>query len=243
MTDGVGDRFQHETEHIRGRMAASGLDWANQPEAFKAYPGAPRIPLESPRLRGGPSLWELLHQRRSVRSFDDPPVDLSDLSRVLWAAQGVTQRTGGYLFRTAPSAGALYPIETYVGVQRVEGVGPGIYHYHVPEHALEQLQSGDYRLQTARAALDQRMVMQADVVLIWTAVFQRSKWKYGQRAYRYIYMDAGHIAQNVALAAEALGLGSCQIAALYDQEVNALVGVDGKSESVVYMTIVGRKPA
>jgi SagB-type dehydrogenase family enzyme len=160
----------------------------------------------------------------------------------LWAAQGVTRRAHDIVFRTAPSAGALYPIETYVGAQRVEGLEPGIYHYNVPDHALEQLRLGDLRMQTARAALDQRMVLHADVVFFWTAVFERSKWKYKQRAYRYIYLDAGHIAQNVALAAEALGLGSCQIAALYDDEVNALLDVDGERESIVYMTLVGRKP-
>ena len=89
-------------------------------------------------------------------------------------------------------------------------------------------------------ALDQRMAARANVVFIWTAIFQRSKWKYRQRAYRYCYLDAGHIVQNLALAAVALGLGSCQIAALYDDEVNALLGVDGVEESTIYMTVVGR---
>lgn len=240
--DNVGDRFQRETQYVRGEIPGGGLDWANQPESYKIYPDAPRVALETPRFRGGPSLWELLRQRRSVRAFGEPPLALGDLGRLLWAAQGVTRRAHDIVFRTAPSAGALYPIETYVGAQRVEGLEPGIYHYHVPDHALEELRIGDLRMQTARAALDQRMVLHADVVFFWTAVFERSKWKYKQRAYRYIYLDAGHIAQNFALAAEALSLGSCQIAALYDDEVNALLEVDGERESIVYMTVVGRKP-
>jgi SagB-type dehydrogenase family enzyme len=91
----------------------------------------------------------------------------------------------------------------------------------------------------ARAALDQRIAYDAGLVFAWTAVFERSKWKYRQRAYRYVYLDAGHIAQSVAMAAVALGLGSCQIAALYDEEVNELLGVDGVEESVVYLTVVG----
>ena len=153
----------------------------------------------------------------------------------------MTRRENGHLFRTAPSAGALYPIETYLALHRVEGFDPGIYHLDVASHALEQLLVGDYRAMTAKAALDQRIAYAADLVLLWTAVFQRSKWKYGQRAYRYIYLDAGHIAQNVALGAAGLGLGSCQIAALYDDEANELLGVDGESESVVYMTAVGRE--
>lgn len=88
--------------------------------------------------------------------------------------------------------------------------------------------------------MGQRMCATSDVVFVWTAVFARSTWKYGQRAYRYIYLDAGHVAQNLALGAVSLGLGSCQVAALYDDEVNQLVGVDGESESVLYMSIVGR---
>jgi SagB-type dehydrogenase family enzyme len=147
---------------------------------------------------------------------------------------------GEYALRSAPSAGALYPVETYLSVQMVEGIEPGIYHYGVREHELELLQPGDFRAEVAKAALDQGFLAEAAVVFAWTAVFARSKWKYKERAYRYVYLDAGHIAQSVALAAVALGLGSCQIAALYDDEVNAILGVDGKEESVVYMTALGR---
>ncbi len=137
-------------------------------------------------------------------------------------------------------------METYLVVHTVEGtdklppIEPGIYHYAVEKHQLEQLQIGDFQMEIAQAALDQEIAAWADVVFVWTAVFERSKWKYKQRAYRYIYLDAGHIAQNVALGAVALGLGSCQIAAIYDDEVNALLGVDGVEESAIYMTVVGK---
>jgi SagB-type dehydrogenase family enzyme len=94
-------------------------------------------------------------------------------------------------------------------------------------------------MDVTRAALDQEMCKAAAVVFIWTAVFQRSKWKYGQRAYRYVYLDAGHIAENLALAATSLDLGSCPIAALYDDEVNRIIGVDGTAESVIYITVIG----
>jgi SagB-type dehydrogenase family enzyme len=120
------------------------------------------------------------------------------------------------------------------------GIGPGLYHYEVRSHSLELIREGDQRSRVARAALDQEMAHTANVVLVWTAVFARSKWKYDQRAYRYVYLDAGHIAQNVALAAQGMGLGSCQIAAFYDDEVNELLGVDGTAESAIYMTAVGR---
>jgi SagB-type dehydrogenase family enzyme len=105
---------------------------------------------------------------------------------------------------------------------------------------LELIREGKVRDEAARAARDQEMLASAGVVFLWTAIFARSAWKYGERAYRYVYLDAGHIAQNVALAAVALGLGTCQIAAFYDNEVNALVGVDGVEESTVYMSSVGR---
>jgi SagB-type dehydrogenase family enzyme len=125
-------------------------------------------------------------------------------------------------------------------IHAVEGIEPGIYHYAVDQHALEILRTGDFRTDIARAALDQDIAFWANVVFVWTAVFDRSKWKYRQRAYRYIYLDAGHIAQNTALGAVALGLGSCQIGALYDDEANALLQVDGVEESTIYMTVVGK---
>ncbi|MFP3897202.1 MAG: SagB/ThcOx family dehydrogenase [Anaerolineales bacterium] len=237
----IGDRFQEQTKYVRGELSGGGLDWANKPETYKAYPDAPKIPLDSPRTKGGTSLWRALKERHSVRSFSDEPLSKMELSRLVWAAQGISHESGGVAFRTAPSAGGLYPIETYVVLKRVEDIEAGVYHYAVAEHALEQLQTGDFSLQTARAALDQRMAYEANVVFVWTSVFERSKWKYKQRAYRYIYLDAGHIAQNVALAAVALGLGSCQIGALYDEEANELLGIEDERESVIYMTAVGRE--
>ena len=117
---------------------------------------------------------------------------------------------------------------------------------HHTEHSLAVVAStdpklGDFRAFVARAALDQDVVFSANVVFVWTAIFERSRWKYQQRAYRYVYMDAGHIAQNVALGAVALGLSSCQIGALYDDEANVILGVDGVSESTIYMTAVGKE--
>jgi SagB-type dehydrogenase family enzyme len=164
----------------------------------------------------------------------------SELSQLLWAAQGITRESRGVDFRTSPSAGALFPIETYLVIHDVEGIDAGLYHYDVEHHRLDQLKLGNFRTEIARAALDQRFAAHANVVFVWTAIFERSKWKYRERAYRYIYLDAGHIAQNAALAAVALDLGSCQIGALYDGEANDLLGVDGVEESTVYMTVVGR---
>ena len=239
MSQQIGERFQQETEYVRGKLTGQKLDWASKPELYKTYPDVPRVRLDPPKLNGGRPLWTVLGRRRSVRAYSGGQVTREQLSQLLWATQGITYERGGFSFRTAPSAGALYPIETYVAVHTVEGIQAGLYHYAIRDHALEQLRLGDIRLETARAALDQRIAQDADVVFVWSAVFQRSKWKYRQRAYRYIYLDAGHIAQNLALAAVSLGLGSCQIAALYDNEANNLLQLDGTSEGVIYMSAVG----
>ncbi|NLE99373.1 MAG: SagB/ThcOx family dehydrogenase [Anaerolineales bacterium] len=239
--EGIGDAFQRETRYRRGYLPDGRLDWARRPEPYKLYPDRPQIALSAPETRDGGGIWAVLRDRRSIRRYQEDGLREVELSQLLWAAQGITRTGGGASFRTAPSAGALYPIETYLAIHAVEGIASGVYHYAVEAHALEQLKTGDCRLDVARAALDQEMAYHGDVVFVWTAVFERSKWKYGQRAYRYIYLDAGHIAQNVALGAVALGLGSCQIAALYDDEVNALIDVDGERESTIYMAAVGRR--
>jgi len=137
-------------------------------------------------------------------------------------------------------------------VNKVEELEPGLYHYRVAgldilerpiaegSHSLELLKPGDLRSEIAAAALDQLMCAKAGAVFLWTAVFARSIWKYRERAYRYFYLDAGHMAAHLSLAAVAQGLGSCPIAAFYDDEVNDLLGIDGDTEGIVYMTAVGR---
>jgi SagB-type dehydrogenase family enzyme len=239
MSEGIGDRFQKETKYSRAMLGGPPRARPRPDVAARRPAGQNRIRLDPPSKEDSPPLWDVLARRRSVRAFKETPLPLSHLSRLLWAAQGITRKTCGHGLRTAPSAGALYPVETYLAVHKVEDLDPGIYHYDVQNHALELISAGDFRRDAAEAALGQSFTASASVVLIWTAVFGRSKAKYRERAYRYVYLDAGHIAQNLALAAVALGLGSCQIAALFDDEVNGLVGADGEAESVIYMTAVG----
>lgn len=239
MKKGPGDLFQKETKYFRGKLLGGQLSWHSKPETYKRYPSSPKIKLELPEEETQMSIWRAIEHRRSVRNFGDKPMKKEHLSRLLWSAQGITRREMGYEFRTAPSAGALYPVETYLVIHNVEEISPGIYHYAVQSHELDQLKLGDFRTDITRAALDQDMAYSANVVFLWTAVFRRSKWKYKQRAYRYMYLDAGHIAQNLALAAVAIDMGTCQIAALYDDEVNELIGVDGEEEGILYMTVVG----
>ena len=225
----------------RGKLPGGGLDWSTKPAVYKRYSSVPIITLPEPAPdKLTTPIGKVLEERKSVRSFGNEPLTSFELSQLLWASQGITRHVQGFGLRTAPSAGALYPIETYLAVHNVSEVEAGIYHYSVETHELAQLKQDDVRIPTAGAALDQEIAYTANVVFIWTAIFERSKWKYKQRAYRYIYLDAGHIAQNVALSAVALGLGSCQIAAIYDEEANSLLGIDGDTESTVYMTVVGK---
>jgi len=240
MKSGKGDIFQKETKYYRGKLSGGYIQWQRKPETYKSYPSSPKIKLEAPQDQGGMSLWEAIKRRRSIRSFRDESMKKSELSQLLWASQGITKKSMGYELRSTPSAGALYPVETYLIILGVEGIQPGVYHYDVKNHELEELRTGDFGSQIAKASLDQDFVAEAAVVFIWTAIFERSKWKYGERAYRYVYLDAGHIAQNLALAAISLGMGTCQVAALYDDEVNRIIDVDGVEESVLYMTVVGR---
>ncbi len=239
MKDGIGDQFQNETKYLPGKLSGGALDWSRRPEAYKTYPGAPRLKLPPPETQGGMPLWDSIRQRRSCRDFRPTSLSLKALSQLLWASQGITKKMQGFDFRAAPSAGALYPIETYLAILNVDGLEPGIYHYDVRGHELEAIRKSDCRAELGAALLDQHFIGESNVVFLWTAVFQRSKWKYKQRAYRYVYLDAGQIAQNLALAAVALGIASCHIGALYDDEVNSILGVDGKEESIVYTTAVG----
>jgi SagB-type dehydrogenase family enzyme len=240
MKEEIGNLFQEETKYSRGgKLSSRPLLWHKKPKTYKHYTEAPKIQLETPSRDGGEALWTTIAKRRSVRNFKDASLTKQDLSRLLWATQGITKKDMGFEFRACPSAGALYPVETYLVLNNVERIDAGIYHYNILDHSIEQLQKGDFRLKIAQAALDQDMAYAANAVFVWTALFARAEWKYEQRAYRYVYLDAGHIAQNLALAAVSLSLGSCQIAALYDEEVNALLDIDGKEESVLYMSVVG----
>jgi len=260
MPEQPGPAFQRNTSYDRVSRRRGGLDWQSKPATYKFYSHAPVVSLPSP----GPDqeegldsdLWSCVKRRRSVRSFGATPVSLSELSSLLWAGSGVTNSYvtphGQEFYRAAPTAGALYPIETYVVANKVEDLDPGLYHYRVAghdmlerpiaegSHALELLREGDLREEVVAASFDQPFCGKAGAVFLWTAVFPRSVWKYKDRAYRYFYLDAGHIAAHVSLAAVALGLGSCQVAAFYDDEINALLGIDGESEGIVYMTAVGR---
>jgi SagB-type dehydrogenase family enzyme len=238
---GIGYTFQQATKYTPENLGGHVLDWDTMPEPFKSYPVATkRFALPEPDLSVSVNIWQAFYLRRSVREFAlqrQIPQEL--LSLLLWATQGITARGGNNYFRSTPSAGGLYPVETYLSIRSIEGLPPGIYHFSPRGFDLELLTEGDHSLTLAAAALGQELVLDAQVSFIWTAVIPRSMWKYRERAYRYIYLDAGHVAQNLYLAGTALNLGVCAVGAFFDDQVNAIIGVDGVDETAIYLGAVG----
>ena len=182
------------------------------------------------------SLEEVLSQRRSIRSYAKEPLSLNELAQLLWAAQGSTGPGG---LRTAPSAGATYPLETYAIVGQVEGLEPGLYHYEPESHSLSLVKQGDFRTELSEASLKQSQVANAAVSLLFSAVYDRTTGFYGDRGQMYVHMDVGHAAQNVLLQATALGLGSVPVGAFRTRTVAALLGLP-EGELPLYIVPVGR---
>lgn len=194
-----------------------------------------KVNLPPPQIKGRISVEEALKVRRSVREYKSIPLTLKELSQILWAANGKTAEWGG---RTAPSAGATYPLEIYVVVGNVENLEPGLYHYDVDTHTITLIKKGDLRKELSSAALNQISVKIAPVVIIISAIFERTTSRYGERGKRYVFMEVGHCGQNIHLQAESLNLGTVMIGAFDDQRVKKVLGI---KEEVLYLCPVGKK--
>jgi len=212
---------------------------ACKPSEFKppAVENNAGITLPEPRYDSDVSLDEALLKRRSVRDYSDEALTLQEVSQLLWAAQGITDPSGK---RTAPSAGALYPLEVYVVVGDIEGIVKGVYKYKPQEHELIKILNGDQRKALAKAALDQQSVAQGAIDIVVTAIYERTTGKYSDRGIRYVHMEAGHAAQNVYLQAVALNLGTVSIGAFYDDQVKEVLNLPDDREPL-YIMPVGRK--
>lgn len=197
------------------------------------------IQLPDPRLEGPVSVEAALAARRSVRRFSPDTLDITQLSQLLWAAQGVTHGRG---MRTAPSAGATFPLETFAVAGAVEGLDAGVYRYVPDGHALEPVMAGDQREALRRDALAQPMLAQAPATVVLAAVYGRTGTRYGGRTEMYVHEEAGHAAQGVCLMAVALGLGTCCVGAFVDDAIHAAVGMR-PDERPVYLIPVGRPAA
>lgn len=235
----IGERFQRETSMtwlgVAGDLFAPR---PKEPPKFKTYPEKEVIALPEPNYQGIP-LEEAIEKRRSVRNYSPEPLTLDQLSQLLFAAQGVTGEAFGLYLRSVPSAGALYPFEIYLVVNDVAGLARGIYHYSVLDHGVVLLRTGDYSSEITSAGLDQEMLGKADVIFILAAIFDRTRHTYGERGFRYVYIEAGHISQNIYLQAVSLGLGSVSVGAFLDEKANQLIEVDGETEAVIYLHPVG----
>ena len=194
------------------------------------------IQLPEPRYDGDVSVEHALRMRRSVRSYKDDPLNLSEISQILWSAQGITSRRR---FRTTPSAGALYPLELYVIAGNVKSLSPALYKYKPHNHTLGKTVAGDMRSELSWAALNQRAIEKAPAVLLFCAVYERTTGKYGRRGIRYVHMEVGHAAQNACLQAIALGLKTAVIGAFRDVEVKNIAKL-ADEEHPLYFLPVGR---
>jgi SagB-type dehydrogenase family enzyme len=184
----------------------------------------------------GHPLEMLLSRRRTVREFAPGAVSLTQASCLLWAAQGMTDARG---LRTAPSAGALYPLSLYLAAGVVTGLEPGLYRYRPRDNALESLQSGDFRSVLAEAALGQPWVAEAALSLAFAARYERTTGKYGKRGIQYVHMEVGHAAQNVLLTAVALNLGAGVVGAFDDRRMAKVLGL-ARDETPLYLVPVGQ---
>ncbi len=209
--------------------------------SFKTYPKNKNIPLSLSWSISEARITPLIQQRRSLRKYSEEPLSLQDLSFLLWASQGITAKAGNHFFRSSPSAGALYPFETYLFVDFIDGLEKGIYHFNVEEFSLELLEEGEISDKIASACLNQEFIKAAPVTFVWSGVLSRCFGKYGERALRYLLLDIGHVCQNTLIGAEALGAGGCPIASFFDNELNELLMLDTSDEVCLYAASVGKK--
>jgi SagB-type dehydrogenase family enzyme len=198
--------------------------------------GTPRIQLPEPRRDGDTSVEAALLARRSARSYSKESLTLAEVSQLLWAAQGITNDRG---FRTAPSAGALYPLEVYLVAGKVENLPAGIYRYEPQTNQLKHVRQGDHRAEASEAALRQQTVRQAAINIVFSGVVERTAQKYGTRAQRYVLIETGHAAQNVLLQAVALGLAAVPVGAFDDDSIAKTLSLK-PGEEPLYILPVGR---
>jgi len=193
------------------------------------------IDLPDPTPNSGTTLEKALNGRRSVRDFSDKPLALENIAQLLWAAQGITHSRG---FRTAPSAGALYPLEIYAVIGDGAKTDAGIYHYRPKTHQIKPVAEGDQRKALCRAGLNQSAICNAPLSIVMTGVFERTTGKYGKRGMQYVFMEAGHAAQNVLLQAESIGLGAVPIGAFDNKAVSRVLHLS-ESETPLYILCIG----
>jgi len=245
MSKGIGKEFMEKTKYVyldesdqeKGLPQPSLELEYNTNAVMIDLPSVENIEIENIDLR------KAIESRKSLRKYDDTALTIDELSYLLWCTQGVKQVVSRpATIRTVPSAGARHAFETYLLINKVEGIKKGLYRYISLSHKLMEvsMEPGmDEKI--SNSCLRQDFIKSSAVTFIWSADVYRMKWRYGERGYRYLHLDAGHVCQNLYLSAEAMGSGVCAIAAFDDDEINALLGLDGVKQFVVYVATVGKK--
>jgi SagB-type dehydrogenase family enzyme len=241
----IGREFIKKTKYEYLDPSAQSRGRAQPPLELEIYKGGELIELPAPESLDIPAvdLRQAIERRRSVRKYSRTPLTLEELSFLLWCTQGIKEVIpGSATFRTVPSAGARHALETYLLVNNVDGLTAGLYWYSALRHGLILIDDGD-RLadRLVAACLGQRFVAQSGGTFIWTASSYRMTWRYSERGYRYFFLDAGHVCQNLYLAAEAINCGVCAIAAFSDDAVNEFLQIDGEEQFSLYLATVGKK--
>lgn len=235
--------YQLNSRNVRTKTVDLRVDYDARPARFGRLAGARHVTLPKPHFNIPQSLGAAIRRRHSVRDFRLRWLSLQAVSQLLFLSYGVrgtkTVDDEVVFDRCSPSAGGLYPLELYVATQRVRGLPDALYHYDARFHALEEVRRGHFHAQLADLTIGQTMIRDANVLVIMTAVFRRTMWKYGLRGYRYVWLDAGHVGQNIYLVAGGLGLGAVTIGGFFDDEVNALLRLSGE-ETAIYLACVGQ---
>lgn len=250
---GPGAEFLRQTRYEHLEPSAQSRGKPQPPLEVPPAAGRDLVALPRPADLRVPSLdlRAAVDARRSRRSYSAQALSLEELSFLLWCTQGVRELLAPAgqgsppvaTMRTVPSAGARHALETCLSVHRVEGLAPGLYRFCAVVHTLEPILERSVAEAMTEACLGQRFVERSAVTFAWTAVRERMCWRYGERGYRYLFLDAGHACQNLYLAAEAVGCGACAIAAFSDEAVNRLLGLDGEERFALYLAAVGKRAA
>lgn len=246
--DGAGREFMQRTRYQYATESAQSKGEQQPPLELPIPPGATLIDMPDPtELIVDPlDLHDLITTRRTYRNYTDEPLSTYELSYLLWCTQGIKSHRDTYAtLRTVPSAGARHAFETYLLVNSVGDLTPGVYRFVAGEHKLLHMpELGDsLNPRITRACMNQEQVARSAVTFFWVAITERMAWRYGDRGYRYLHLDAGHVCQNLYLAAEALACGVCAIAAFDDDKLNEVFHLDGESAWVIYLATVGKRRA
>lgn len=246
MSESIGRMFMEKTEY-RYLSKSDQQKGLAQPPLEMQPPlerdGTIDLPAPEKIELGDVPLRHVVEVRRSRREYSSTSLSLEELSYLLWCTQGIKKLVPGRAtFRTVPSAGARHPLETALLVNRVAGLEPGLYWFLASEHRLVKLVvEPNIAAQITTACLHQEFVSTSAVTFIWVADTSRMAWRYGERGYRYLHLDAGHVCQNLYLAAEAISAGTCAIGAFSDQAMNETLGLNGSDRFVIYLATVGKQ--